>query len=77
MLCYAMLRTPRRYYASVSFTDYNVGIILDGLEALALAQDTIGERGSESVQHVCVWVRECACVRRGGGGGGFFFFFFF
>jgi iduronate 2-sulfatase len=29
------------YYASVSFTDYNVGLILDGIDTLGLAQNTV------------------------------------
>ena len=30
------------YYASVSFTDHNVGIILDGLDRLQLSSNTVG-----------------------------------
>ena len=43
------------YYSAVSFTDYNVGIILDGLDSLGLNESTVvvfsGDHGWELGEH--------------------------
>ena len=31
----------RGYYASVAYTDYNIGMLVDTLDTLAIAKDTI------------------------------------
>lgn len=36
-----VMRFRRAYYAAVSFTDYNVGLVLDELERLGLAESTV------------------------------------
>ena len=50
------LRVYRRaYYASISYTDYNIGQIIDRLEALDLAKDTVvvvfGDHGYQLGEH--------------------------
>lgn len=51
------------YYASIGYTDYNIGVILDKLEALELAKDTVvvvfGDHGYQLGEHD-TWVRHAA-----------------
>lgn len=51
----------RAYYSSVSFTDYNVGRVLQELDDLGLANDTIvsfwGDHGFQLGEH-CEWQKE-------------------